>query len=132
MGAAYRAQSLRIGQSRIEQDYVDNVLHEMRFRGAHAINARHFGIVLAVLIEHLAEQADVSGIIFNQQNRFDHFRAHQRNPCTGDSAFVGWRSSMRAAKRHRRPLALDGWRRRTIHQILFDTTTLPYQHLTLQ
>jgi hypothetical protein len=107
MGTADRAKSLRIGQSRVEQNNVDDVPHKMRFGRAHAIDARHFGIVLAVFVEHRAKQANVSGIIFYQQNRFDHFGAHQRNPCAGGAKFVGWRSSMRAAKPFARPLASD-------------------------
>ncbi len=34
----------------------------------HAIHVRHFGFVRAVIIEHLAEQTGVSGIIFDQEN----------------------------------------------------------------
>ena len=48
---------------------------------AHAIHVRHFGVMRAVIAEHFAEQSDVSGIIFDQENCFDQFGARLLNAC---------------------------------------------------
>jgi hypothetical protein len=76
VGAAYRAQSLRIGQSRVEQNDVDRMARQINLGRTHAVYVRQFDIVRAVIFEHFAEHAHVSGIIFNQENCFEQFRGH--------------------------------------------------------
>ena len=75
---AYRFKSLRIGQPQIEQDNLDCMLCQMRLGRADARHVRQFGVVRALLVEHLAERAGVCEVVFDQQNRFDRCLAHAR------------------------------------------------------
>ena len=54
-GPAYRFQSLGIGQPQIEQDTVNRILRQILLGFSHARHVYQFGIVQALLVEHLAE-----------------------------------------------------------------------------
>ena len=47
------------------------VLGEMLLGLAHAVHVRQLGVVRALLVEHLAQQAGVARIVLDQQNRLD-------------------------------------------------------------
>ena len=94
MRPPYRFQSLRIGQPQVEQDDVDRMLRKMLLGLAHASDVRQLSVVRALLVEHLAEQAGVAGVVFDQQNRFDRFLAHPLCACCGNLAFVSQKSLM--------------------------------------
>ena len=84
MGAAYRSQSLRIRQPRVEQDDIDRMLAKVLLGRTHAIHVLQFGVMRAVIAKHFSEQSDVSGIIFDQENCFDQFRARLLSACAGN------------------------------------------------
>ena len=72
----YRFQSLCIGQTQVEQDNVDGVLRKMRLGIAHALHVRQLSVERALLVQHLADKTCVPGVIFDQEECFDQFRAH--------------------------------------------------------
>jgi hypothetical protein len=57
----------------------------------HAIHVCHCGAVHTVIVEHFAEQPNVSGIILDQKNSFDQLR-HLLCACTGKSIFCRLKS----------------------------------------
>ena len=48
----------------------------------------------SLLVEHLAEQAGVSGIILDQEKYFDWFMAHPLHLCCGNLTLVSQKSLM--------------------------------------
>ena len=93
MSAPYRYQSLRIGQPQIEQDNVKHTPRKMLLGLAHASHVRQFSVVRA-FIEPLAEQTGVSGVVFDQEDRFDRFLVHPLCVCCGNLTFVSQKSLM--------------------------------------
>jgi hypothetical protein len=73
VGALNRHQSLRIGQPQVQQDYVGRVRRKMLLGVSHALNMRQLSAERSFLVQHLAEKARVSGVIFDQQNSPDAF-----------------------------------------------------------
>src|SRR6202011_5562044 len=90
----YRSQSLNIGQTQVEQDNVKRPLRKELLGVAHALHMREFGVVRALLAEHLAEQTGVSRAVFDQQKYFDGFLAHALCLCCGNLTFVSQKSLM--------------------------------------
>ena len=66
---------------------------------AHALHVRQFGVVRALLVEHLAEQTGVSGVIFDQENCLDRFHVHPPRICGGNSTLVSQKSLMLFTRR---------------------------------
>ena len=94
VGALNRRQSLRIGQPQVQQDYIDRVLHNMLLGVSHALNMRQLSVERAFLVQHLAEKARVSGVVFDQQNSPDTFLRHQLRVCCGSLTFFNQKSVM--------------------------------------
>jgi hypothetical protein len=69
----YRFQSLRIGQPQVDQDDINRMLSKNLFGATHAFRVHQFGVAQALLSQHLAEQAGVAGVVFDQENLFDQF-----------------------------------------------------------
>ena len=69
VGAPHGFEALGIGQSQVEEDHVDLALGKMFLSIAHAHDVRQFGVVRVLLVEHLAEQSSVSGIVFHDEEK---------------------------------------------------------------
>ena len=68
VGPADSFQSLRIDQTKIEQNNIDRMRREMPLGVAQTHHMRQSDIKRAMLVEHHAEQTGVSGIILDQEN----------------------------------------------------------------
>ena len=66
-----RFQSLCIGQPQVKYDNVNCMGRKMLLGLTHGFCVRQFGLVRALILERLAEQAGVSEVIFDQQKCFD-------------------------------------------------------------
>src|SRR5579862_6147012 len=62
-------QSLRVGQSQVEQGDVEGTLPKLLFGFTHALGLPHFGFVRSCLIEHLPKQTSVSGVVLDQEKQ---------------------------------------------------------------
>jgi hypothetical protein len=71
MGAPYRFHSICIWQPQVQNDNVNRALREILLGVTDGPHVNQFSIVSALFVEHLAEQAGVSGIIFDQQKHSD-------------------------------------------------------------
>ena len=67
MSPPYRSQSLHIGQPQVEQHDVNRTLREIFLGLVHARRVHQLDVVRAELIEHLTEQTDVSGVVFDEK-----------------------------------------------------------------
>ena len=65
-------QSLCVGQAQVEQDDVNGMLGKMITARPSLMfhDVRQLGIVRALLVEHLAEQAGVSRVVLDQEQQF--------------------------------------------------------------
>src|ERR1700682_1036327 len=68
---------------------------------ADAPHTRQFGAVHALFGEHLVQQSDVSGVIFDQEKYFDGFRAHPLCLRCSNLISVSQKSSMLSTNDHR-------------------------------
>jgi hypothetical protein len=62
---------LRIGQPQVEQYNVNLTLGEMLLSLTHALRVYQLDLLRDLLVEHLAEQTSVTGVIFDYEKHFD-------------------------------------------------------------
>lgn len=67
-GSPDRHDTLAIRQSRIEQDDVDCIFRETRFRIGHSSRDAQVGVSRSFVFQHAKKQAGITGIIFDQQD----------------------------------------------------------------
>src|SRR5680860_278317 len=81
------------GNPRSSKNNVDRVLRKMLLGLTHARHVRQFDVARALLVEHLAQQTGVSGVIFDQEQQRDRLLAHPLCLC-GNLTFVSQKSLM--------------------------------------
>jgi predicted outer membrane lipoprotein len=67
VGSPDRFQPVRIGQPEVEQNNVNLTAREVLLRLAHGLHVCQFGVVRALLVEHLEEQTSISGVILDHE-----------------------------------------------------------------
>ena len=89
-GASLGGKRLLVYQhSAVGRDILVEVLERMS-----ALHVDQFDFVCSVLVEHLAKQTGVSGVIFDHEEQFDRFLVHPPYLRWGNLAFVGQKSLM--------------------------------------
>ncbi len=95
VGPPYPLESLRIGQSQVEQDDVGPALREVPLGVTHGSHERQLDEVRRTLLgEHFAKQASIAAVVLDQENRLGSVGAHPRWPECGSFTFVSQKSLM--------------------------------------